>query len=161
MTTRFQLFQVQLFDIVRGHRPRLRLNHMDDEARQLTIDTEHLKLLRIGYMVSAGLHLLISLFFIAYAVFGFLIFPQFGGNGQAPPAFVGPMIGFIGVGIAALVIGMGVLQFITGQRLKEHRSRIFCMIVAALTCLSFPYGTFLGVCTFIVLSRSSVEKTFA
>ena len=136
---------------------------MEDDARQLILDTEHLRLLRIGYFISAGIHALISLFVIAYAGFAYFAFSQLArnGTGDAPPEFVGKLIGFVGFAIAALVIGMGLLQFVTGQRLNEHRSRTFCMVSAALTCLSFPYGTFLGVCTFMVLNRPSVEKTFA
>jgi hypothetical protein len=135
---------------------------MEDDARQLILDTEHLRLLRIGYFISAGIQALISVFVIAYAGFGYFALSHLarGTGGDAPPEFVGKLIGFVGFGIAVLVIGMGVLQFLTGQRLKDHRSRIFCMVIAALTCLSFPYGTFLGVCTFIVLNRSSVERTF-
>src|SRR5436190_19640837 len=115
---------------------------MDDEARQLILDDEHLRLLRIGYFISAGIHALISAFVIAYIAFVFFIFASVSrrAQGNAPPAFIGPLIGFFGSGIVLLIIGMGVLQFLTGQRLKEHRSRLFCMIIAAITCLSFPYG---------------------
>jgi len=136
---------------------------MDDEARQLILDTEHLRLLRIGYFISAGVHALIAALVIAYFGVVFFIFTSVSRNAQAdaPPPFIGPLIGIVGLAIVTLIIGMGALQFFTGQRLKEHRSRLFCMIIAALTCLSFPFGTFLGVCTFIVLGRPSVERTFS
>jgi hypothetical protein len=34
------------------------------------------------------------------------------------------------------------------------------MVVAGLSCLEFPYGTALGVFTFIALSRASVVRLF-
>ena len=34
------------------------------------------------------------------------------------------------------------------------------MVVAGFGCLEVPYGTALGVCTFLVLNRRSVEKVF-
>jgi len=136
---------------------------MEDDARQLILDTEHLRLLRIGYFISAGVHGLISLFVIAYALFAFFVFSTIArrGSAEAPPEFIGRFIGFFGFAIAALIIGMGVLQYVTGQRLRDHRSRIFCLVIAAITCFSFPYGTFLGVCTFIVLNRPSVQRNFS
>ena len=35
------------------------------------------------------------------------------------------------------------------------------MIITAIGCLEFPYGTLLGVLTFIVLGRDSVKRLFA
>jgi len=53
------------------------------------------------------------------------------------------------------------LQFMTARRLRERRSPRFCQIVAGLSCLSVPLGTLLGVFTFIVLARPSVQAQFA
>jgi hypothetical protein len=54
--------------------------------------------------------------------------------------------------IAALVFA--------GFNLRARRNRTFCMVVAALTCVSFPLGTALGVFTLIVLSRDSVRELY-
>lgn len=72
-------------------------------------------------------------------------------------------------GIALLIILAGfvfsavcaALQFMTARRLRERRSPRFCQIVAGLSCLSVPLGTLLGVFTFIVLARPSVQAQFA
>jgi len=135
---------------------------MEDDARQQIVDDEHLHILRIGYLVSAGITALVSLLILAYTFAGFFILSRLAQSPGAdrPPAFVGQLIGFIGLGILFLMWGVAVLQFLTGQRLKARRSRTFCMVIAGFTCLSFPYGTLLGVCTFIVLSRPSVSKIF-
>jgi hypothetical protein len=37
---------------------------------------------------------------------------------------------------------------------------MLCMITAGLSCLEMPYGTALGVMTFVVLSRPSVRQEF-
>jgi len=136
---------------------------MDEESRQQIVDDEQLRILKMGYFVSAGMLALVSLLVLAYTFAGFFIFSRLAQSpgGNNPPAFVGQIIGFIGLAVLFLMWGIALLQFLTGRRLKDRRSRTFCMVIAGLTCLSFPYGTFLGVCTFIVLSRPTVSKLFA
>ena len=50
--------------------------------------------------------------------------------------------------------------YYTGRSLKECRNYVFCLVVAGFTCMQFPLGTGLGVCTFIVLFRPSVKLKF-
>lgn len=54
---------------------------------------------------------------------------------------------------AALVIA-------AGRNLGAHRGYIFCLVIAALECLSVPLGTVLGVFTIVVLQRESVKELF-
>jgi hypothetical protein len=135
---------------------------MDIDARQQIVDGEHLRLLRIGYFVAAGMTALVSLFFLIYSFAGFFILSRLTqGSGEAgPPEFIGRLIGLFGLGFTLLVLTFAVMQFLTAQRLGERRSRVFCMVIAAITCLSLPYGTFLGVCTFVVLGRPTVRNLF-
>ena len=63
--------------------------------------------------------------------------------------------------IFLFMITMAVLKFVTALRIKHRRSRIFCMVIAGITCLGIPYGTLLGVSTFIVLERPTVKQLFA
>lgn len=42
----------------------------------------------------------------------------------------------------------------------ERRSLTFCQVVAGLSCLELPYGTLLGVLTFVVAGRPSVGRLF-
>ena len=135
---------------------------IDADARQQILDDDNLRLLRIGYFISAGLTLLASLFVLAYTFFLSFVFTQISktpGTAEFPPLF-GRLIGAFGVVIALVLIGMAVLKFLTGQQLKKRRSRIFCLVIAGITCLSIPYGTLLGVCTFVVLLRPTVERSF-
>jgi len=135
---------------------------IDSDTRQQILDEDNLRLLRIGYFISAGLTAFASILMLGYILFLSFVFAQIA---KAPgdvvfPASIGRLVAILGVLFAFLVIGFAVLQFLTGQRLKERRSRTFCLIIAALTCLSIPWGTFLGVCTFLVLLRPTVERSF-
>ena len=62
--------------------------------------------------------------------------------------------------IAVIGTLMAVLKLMTAIRLKERRSRLLCLIPAGISCLEVPWGTVLGVMTFIVLGRPSVRELF-
>lgn len=134
---------------------------------QAIIDGEHLKLLSIGYMISAGFNAFFMLFGLFYVFMGVAasemirLSPETNSKpGQLPPAFIGWI--FAGIGLAVFAVGLtfAILKFRAASNLKRRRSRIFCMVVAGLTCLEFPYGTALGVFTFIALGRESVVRLF-
>ncbi|MBW1757222.1 MAG: hypothetical protein JRJ80_13755 [Deltaproteobacteria bacterium] len=64
---------------------------MDDEARQAIIDAEHLKLLRWGYFISAGLSACFSVLGLFYARMGAFIANVPVKEGQdAPPQILRP-----------------------------------------------------------------------
>jgi hypothetical protein len=139
-----------------------------DPIRQSIVDEEHLKLLSLGYMVSGGFSAFFSLFGLFYAFMGGMMsavmsnVPEPAGKaGQMAPQFVGWIFSAIGLALFAICVTFAILKFLAASRLKERRSRTFCMVVAAFTCLEFPYGTFLGVVTFIVLGRESVIRLFS
>lgn len=137
----------------------------EDQLRQSIVDHEHLRVLSIAYLVSAGLSAAFSLFGLLYAFMGAFFTaaiaraPAAAGN-EPPPAFVGWIFGLFGLGWFMIKMTMGVLKFMTYRRLKERRSKVFCMVVAGLSCLGLPYGTVLGVFTFVVLTRPSVSRMF-
>lgn len=137
----------------------------DDFTRQSILDDEHLKLLSLGYMVTAGFHALFSLFGLIYVFMGitftsvFSEIPQNNPQDRMPPAF-GWLFVAIGLVFMFVCLSFAALQIFAARKLKQRKSRVFAMIVAAFTCLGFPYGTFLGVMTFIVLGRPSVMHLF-
>jgi Na+/H+ antiporter NhaC len=133
--------------------------------RQSILDEEHLKLLSLGYMISAGVAAFFSLFGLLYLVIGIVTTFAMAHvpttrNGEPPPAFIGLI--FAGVGLIFLLLGMGMAfaRFWASRCIHRRKSRTFCLIIAALGCLEFPYGTALGVLSFIVLGRASVVKQF-
>jgi hypothetical protein len=132
--------------------------HVDPQE---VIDTEHLRLLRIGYFISAGQTAFMIPFGLMYAGMGVMISQLPGGAHSAPPpAFMSWIMGAFGAFIAGIATLAAVLKVLTGIRLKERRSRLLCQITAALTCLEVPYGTALGVMTFSVLGRPGVQRQF-
>jgi hypothetical protein len=136
-----------------------------DSLRQSIVDEEHLRLLSIGYVVSAGMNAFFSLFGLMYAAMGlvagsFMKFTPPQPGQPDPPVFIGWIFSLVGVSIFVIMVTLGVLKLLVWRRLKQRRSRIFCMVVAALSALSVPYGTVLCIFTFLVLSRPSVSRLF-
>jgi hypothetical protein len=134
--------------------------------RQAIVDEEHLKLLSLGYMVSAAVAGFFSLFGLIYVLLGIVMglalsrAPTVANAGQPPPAFIGGM--FIVMGLVFLLLGAGVAfaRFWAARCIKRRISRTYCMVIAAIGCLEFPYGTALGVLSFLVLGRESVKRQF-
>ena len=79
---------------------------------------------------------------------------------EPPPPFLGWIIGGIGVVFFIAFIVLAVLKFKVATSLKRRQSRTFCLVVAAISCLEVPYGTVLGVFTFMVLGRDTVARQF-
>ncbi|HEU5179867.1 MAG TPA: hypothetical protein VFW45_03680 [Candidatus Polarisedimenticolia bacterium] len=137
----------------------------EDEIRQTIVDQEHLKLLSIGYLISGCLDAFFSLLGLFYIFMGVFLSRVIARAGAAnmqgpPPEFVAWIFGFLGVAILLIMMASFVLKVLVYQRLRQRRSRIFCMVVAGLTCIWIPFGTLLGVLTFLVLARSSVIRLF-
>jgi hypothetical protein len=54
----------------------------------------------------------------------------------------------------------GALTIYAGRCLVRYHKRTFVMVMAALNCLFIPYGTILGICTFILLGQFPARKLF-
>jgi hypothetical protein len=116
---------------------------------------------------------LLSTFFYIFAAFnllgicvgGFYIFGASaivasagrGSTGDLPPAGL-----FVGMGLFICLVSMAVaaLNFFAAKSLKGRRNLTFVMIASGINCLNFPFGTALGIFTFIVTSRPSVKALF-
>ena len=139
----------------------------DETIRQSIIDEEHLKLLSLSYMVSGGVAALFSLFGLLYLVMGVFMSlaishaPETAGKvGEPPPAFIGWIFGGIGLALFFVMIALAIAKFWAALCIRRRKSRTFCMVIASISCLEFPYGTLLGVLSFIVLGRDSVARLF-
>ena len=62
--------------------------------------------------------------------------------------------------LIALGAAIAIAKYFTSKYLKQHRKRTFCQVVAGISCLSIPYGTALGVATFLALAKPSVTGLF-
>jgi hypothetical protein len=126
-------------------------------------DVDHLRLLSIFHFVVAGMLALFSMFPLVHVALGVVIVSGAFDNvdsGEAPPAIFGwlfiifPMI-FIVCGLA-----FSTCVAISGRRLGRHTNHTFCLVMAAMECMAFPFGTVLGVFTIIVLMRPTVKELF-
>ncbi|MFN3327095.1 MAG: hypothetical protein ACK5AZ_26695 [Bryobacteraceae bacterium] len=126
-------------------------------------DAEHLRLLSIFHYVTAVLIFFLALLPILHLVIGMQMIlnpDQMAHGAPAPMAWMG----WFFVLFASLWIVSGLALTVTliaaAHFLRERRRRTFCMVVAAIACLFFPFGTILGAFTLIVLSRPAVAAAF-
>ncbi len=132
-----------------------------DEFRQSIVDEEQLRLLALFYWVSGGVTLLMSLYFLLYAGLGSAVmFMPAGSDGSSPPDTFGFVFMAFGLAGFILVATLGGLQIKAGFWLRERTHRVTVMVLAAIACLGVPFGTLLGVLTFLALARPSVVALF-
>jgi hypothetical protein len=80
----------------------------------------------------------------------------------------GTSLSILGIGSSFLTLGLLVAAcwipafaaFETARSLTQRRHKIMICVIAGLACVCIPWGTVLGVFTFAVLSRPSVQTTF-
>ncbi len=131
-------------------------------------DLQHLNLLAIFHWIWGGLSIAFSFIFVIHIAMGIAAvngaFEGTKGQGNGDQGFP-PELGwiFIGLGSCAMLLGwtIGALNIYSGFCLKKHKRRTFCIVIAAIDCLSIPIGTTLGVFTMIVLLRDSVKQLYA
>jgi hypothetical protein len=127
-------------------------------------DREQLKLLAVFYYVWAGLSSLFGCCMSLYIVMGVAMAtnPQMmeDGQGTPPPPGIGWFIASIGACGLLVILGLAGLYVYVGYCLRRLRHRTFCIVMAAITCLSFPFGTILGVFSLVVLLRTSTAALF-
>jgi len=136
-----------------------------DSNRQQIVDEEHLRLLRICYFIMGGTSAFGLLFGLIYLVMGLFMAASFGSMPHqsapnAPPAFMGWLFAAIGAFLVVFAGGYATLCLLTGRALGRRQSRTLCLVTAGLSCVHIPFGTALGIFTFSVLGRPSVQALF-
>lgn len=136
-----------------------------ESERQAIIDDEHLRLLPVFYWVLGAMDIFIAMYGLIYVGMGVLIssasFPTSSTASGPPPAFISWF--FVAIGLA-FMLGFGVvatLKILAGSWLRKRKHRPACLVIAGLACVSIPFGTIVGVFTFLVLLRPSVAALFA
>jgi uncharacterized integral membrane protein len=132
-----------------------------EQYRQATIDADRLEWLPMMYWVSGGVGVLFSLYFLIYVVMGVTIaaIPTTSDE-SAPPAIIGWMIAGMGLVGFVLIALLGVLRIMSGFWIRARKHRVAIMVIAGISCLEIPYGTLMGVVTFMILGRKSVAELF-
>jgi hypothetical protein len=131
---------------------------------QTKTDTEHLRLLSVFHLVLAGLSVLGIGFLGLHYVMMRLMFtnPEMWKNahgGPPPDIFFSVFRWFYAV-FGALIAAGGVGNFLSGLFIRRRTNRTFSIVMAGINCISFPFGTLLGVFTIIVLLRASVREIY-
>lgn len=73
---------------------------------------------------------------------------------------VGTVFQVLGWVAFALIEAWGVLIILSGRWIDQRRNRMGTLIVAALCCLSIPFGLALGIFTFVTLLNQDVEREY-
>jgi hypothetical protein len=136
---------------------------------QAELDKEHLRLLQISYYIlgaTTALRLVWLFFLVGMFIFASAmtkLAPHNADNATQADAAAQVMFGVIAVVfgiIGVLTVLFICLEFYAAHCLKQRKNVLVIQIVAALYCLSLPWGTAVGACTFIVLNRPTVRALF-
>ena len=153
-------------------------------------DESHLKLIAVLHYVMGGLYLLgIGFLAIHFAIMAMVVRHAESENaapvpvmttapgtaGEAAPPAPSPtampatapfpkqiipfLIAFYVI-IGLFLVTLCVCNIFSGRYIRKRKNRTFSFVVAGVNCLQFPFGTALGVFTFIVLSRLSVKLDY-
>ena len=134
---------------------------MTETEHQEILDHEHLRLLRLGYFIAAGANAFWALFPLIHVTMGLVLLSGgFDDTGDSGARSAGMLFVVIGLTLCVVFATVAVMKFLTARAIESRRSRTFCLVTAGITSLAIPYGTALGVFTFLVLSRPSVIAQF-
>ena len=126
-------------------------------------DDEHLRLLSTFHYVVAAIAGAFALlpvvhFFVGIAMVSAALVSRDRG------ALAGAMIGSFFVAFSAFWMVAGSIfatcLVLAGSFLARRRHYTFCLVTAGLACAFGPFGTVLGIFTFLVLLRESVRAQF-
>jgi flagellar biosynthesis protein FliQ len=137
---------------------------MTEQEKQNILDEEHLRLLRLGYMIIGFADLFFAIFPLIYVLLGLGMaasgIQASTRQGEPSLAFVGGFMVVFGLLFSLFFAVQGTLQLLAARALGKRRSRVLCHIAAGVSCLQMPWGVMLAVFTFMVLGRDSVKQLF-
>ncbi len=121
-------------------------------------DEQYLKLLSVFHYVVGGLAACFACIPIIHLSIGIAMLV---GAIDDAPELLGVFL--VVIAMFAMLIGwtLAVCIIIAGRCLAKRRRYMFCLVIAAISCIFMPFGTVLGVFTIIVLMRPSVKELFA
>jgi hypothetical protein len=129
----------------------------------MTAPSEQLRLLSVFHYVLAALAGLCSLLPLIYVAVGLgIVTGKLPTDGKGPPLPEAFGWLFVGMGAVAVLLGMtyGALLVVAGRCLGRARRWTFCVVMAALSCAFFPFGTVLGVFTIVALAKPEAKALF-
>ncbi len=136
---------------------------------QQIIDREHLRLLAIFHYVVGGIEVLFSSFAIIHLIARNCDDRRSTSSSNHPtarwrpdgfPHFAGYFFATIGGFVLLFGWTIGGLTIYSGRCIQLRRRRLLSLIMAGINCAWIPFGTILGVFSFIVLARPSVQRMY-
>lgn len=130
---------------------------------ELAPSDDTLKLLSVFHFVLGGLTGLCSCFPLVHVGIGLaMVTGSFPATNQGPPPPAAAGWVFVAMGSAFIVVGWGLAAclILAGVRLRQRRWWTYCVVVAAVSCASFPFGTLLGIFTLLTLAKPEVRASF-
>ena len=154
------------------------------EVEEQIIVRERLHLLALGYYIKGAVGVVFISFFLFHFVFflGFSLMPESAWKtppkpsttqsssvspspspesvNQGPPVVMSRILaGVIGV-IILLGWTFGALTIYAGRCIRQRKHRTFIYVMAGLNCVLIPWGTLLGIATFIVVQSPAAQDQF-
>jgi hypothetical protein len=131
---------------------------------QRKVDVDHLRLLSIFHFVLAGF----AVIGIGFVLLHYTLFHTVMANpemwkqqkGGIPPKEFFAVFKWFYVLFGSMSAAAVLLNLLSGLFLRRKKNRTFSLIVAGVDCLAMPFGTALGVFTFVVLLRDSVRELY-
>ena len=137
---------------------------MNDAPVRRILDEEHLRLLRLGYLVSGAMSALFAVFPLFYVAIGLFFvrgtWRTVRGDADLDSRYFGWLVVAVGLSLFVFLAGNAVVKLAAARAIGQRRGHTFCLVTAALTTLGIPWGTVLGIVSFIVLERPSVKALF-
>jgi hypothetical protein len=154
------------------------------EVEEQIIVRERLRLLALGYFVKGTVGAVVISFLLLhfFMLLGFSFMPPSAWNPPVKPAIIGqspsvlpsppprvnqgpPVMMFrIGAAVIGVIILLGwtfgALTIYAGRCVQKRRYRAFIYVMAGLNCLLIPWGTLLGIATFIVMQSPAGQEAF-
>jgi hypothetical protein len=129
-------------------------------------DLQHLKLIGIFHYVLGGLAVIGIAFLLVHYMIMNTVFsnPKIFQNQPNQPPFDPVQFWHVFIWMYVLVGAWGIASLIanvvSGFCIQTRRARMFSLVVAGFNCINFPFGTALGIFTFIVLLRPSMPGIY-
>ena len=128
----------------------------------MVAEDHNLRLIAIFHYVVSGLAAVFSLFPILYVVLGLMmILGKLNDGSNPPPAFFGWFIMMMGLCFMLAGLAFAGCYAYAGRSLARRKHYTYCLVMAAIGCMFWPFGTALGVFTIVALQKDTVRQEFA
>lgn len=120
----------------------------------------NLELISTFHYVWGGLKLFAALFVLIYVILGAGMLVGGTQTGEVELMMTGGIFLVVGLFGTLIVVALGIMSILCGKYLREHRNRMFCLVMSGLACANAPLGTILGIFTILEIEKPEIKKEF-